>query len=30
MGYRIGVLAKDVGVLPDTIRYYEKLGLRKL
>lgn len=27
MGYRIGVLAKDVGVLPDTIRYYEKLGL---
>lgn len=27
MVYRIGDLAKDVGVRPDTIRYYEKLGL---
>ncbi len=27
MAYRIGDLAKDIGVRPDTIRYYEKLGL---
>lgn len=27
MVYRIGDLAKDIGVRPDTIRYYEKLGL---